>query len=41
MDLAFVSHLARPKVAGVIRGQVEIPQHTQEDHPFAAVYGLV
>lgn len=41
MALAFVSHLAGPQVARVIRGQVEVAEKTQEDDPFAAFHGLV
>jgi len=41
MALAFVSHLAGPKVATVIRGQAEITERTQEDDPFAEFHGLV
>lgn len=41
MALAFVSHLAGPEVARVIRGQAEIVEVSQEDDPFAAFHGLV
>jgi hypothetical protein len=41
MALAFVSHLAGPQVARVIRGQVELVEVTQEDDSFAAFHGLV
>jgi hypothetical protein len=41
MALAFVSHLAGPHVAHVIRGQVEIAEVTDEEDPFAAFHGLV
>jgi len=41
MALAFVSHLAGPHVAHVIRGQVEIAEVTHEEDPFAAFHGLV
>jgi len=41
MALAFVSHLAGPQVARVIRGQVELIELTQEEDPFAAFHGLV
>jgi len=41
MALAFVSHLAGPQVARVIRGQVELTEQTKEDDPFATIHGLV
>ena len=41
MALAFVSHLAGPQVARVIRGQMELVEVTQEDDSFAAFHGLV
>lgn len=41
MALAFISHLAGPKVARVIRGQIEVTELSQEDDPFAEFHGLV
>ncbi|KAJ6500806.1 class I glutamine amidotransferase-like protein [Mycena sanguinolenta] len=41
MALAFVDHLAGPRVARFIRGAVELREVTQEDDPFAEFHGLV
>lgn len=42
MALAFVEHLAGPKIARIVRGAVEIPDHGgSEDDPFAEFHGLV
>jgi hypothetical protein len=41
MALAFVSHLAGPQVARIIRGQVELTEHAQEEDHFAVFHGLV
>ncbi|KAF8958283.1 transcriptional regulator [Flammula alnicola] len=41
MAIAFVAHLAGDKVARLIRGQVEVFEHGQDDDPFAEFHGLV
>jgi len=41
MALAFVSHIARPQVMHVIRGQVKLVEVTQEDNSFTAFHGLL
>ncbi|KAF7353879.1 hypothetical protein MVEN_01073800 [Mycena venus] len=41
MTLAFIEHLAGPRVTRFIRGMVEIREVTEEDDPFAEFHGLV
>ncbi|KAJ7157691.1 class I glutamine amidotransferase-like protein [Mycena crocata] len=41
MALAFIEHVAGPKVARSIRGMTEIPEVTDSDDPFASFHGLV
>ena len=41
MALAFISHLAGPQFARVLRGQVEVVEVSQGDDPFAAFHDLI
>ncbi|KAF8909199.1 class I glutamine amidotransferase-like protein, partial [Mucidula mucida] len=41
MALAFVAHLVGDKMANLLRGQIEVSEHGQDDDPFAKVHGLV
>ncbi|KAJ7913414.1 class I glutamine amidotransferase-like protein [Mycena leptocephala] len=41
MALAFIEHLAGPKVTRPIRAGAEVREITDEDEPFAELHGLV
>lgn len=40
MAIAFIEHLAGSKIASIIRGQVEVIKHSQDEDPFAEVFNL-
>lgn len=41
MALAFVEHLVGPKLATIIRGQIEVVHRDDKDDPFAEFFKLV
>lgn len=41
MAIAFLEHIVGPRLARIIRGQMEVTEIQEEDDPFAAFHNLV